>query len=253
VDTLLEGLEAELPPGNEREIVIDMDAIAGLGADQPKPEYYYTSESQQTRYKCEHCGEFNDIRGRYGYCASCARRNNLQSMKASLAALRDKLNGAQVSAIEAVRTTVSEFDGCCRDLTAQLGKRIPMKPSRKTDLERLLFHDVQSPTISTLKSMFDVDLLRGLGSELAFTKLMTHRRHVYEHNGGVADSRYIQESGDGGVREGDLIRETQENAHRLIGVCTRMVENFDADFHEVFPPTEWPIEYFKRRRVKAAR
>jgi hypothetical protein len=246
--TLLEGLDVEMSPSSEHKIVIDMDAIADLGADQPRPEYYYTSESQQTRYKCGHCGEFNDIRGRYGYCASCARRNNLQTFRASLVILREKLNDAQIDAIEAVRSTVSEFDGCCRDMTTQLGRRIPMKPSRKAELDRLLFHDVESSSIGALKSMFDIDLLRGLGGELGFLRLMMQRRHVYEHNGGVADDRYVQESGDHETHVGTLIRETQANANRLVGTLTRIVENFDADFHEIFRPTDWPINYYKQRK-----
>jgi hypothetical protein len=247
IDTLLEGLDAAMAPNAQREIIIDMDAIADKSTDQPRPEYYYTSESQQTRYKCSHCNEFNDIRGRYGYCASCAWRNNAESLKASFATLREKLNNAQVNPAETVKSAVSEFDACCRDLTAQLAKRIPMKSGRKKELDRMLFHDMESISIGVLKKMFDVDLLRGLGSELAFTKLMMHRRHVYEHNAGVADERYVCDSGDQDARAGVLIRETQANAHRLVGVLKRVVENFDADFHEIFPPTEWPIKYYSKR------
>jgi hypothetical protein len=75
---------------------------------------------------------------------------------------------------------------------------------------------------------------------------MMHRRHVFEHNAGVADERYVRESGDVAAREGVLIRETQANAHRLIGRLAQMIENFDTDFHEIFPPTQWPIDYYRR-------
>jgi hypothetical protein len=239
-----------MDPGTEREVVIDMDAIADQGADQPKPEFYYTAETQQTRYKCDHCGEFNDIRGRYGYCASCGWRNNAQSLKALFAALREKLNSGQASPVETVKSAVSEFDACCRDIATQIKKLIPMKPGRRADLERLVFHDVESATINAIKSMFDIDLLRGIGDELPFAKMMMHRCHVYEHNAGVADERYVRESGDKGARDGVLIRETQANAHRLIVVLTRIVENFDADFHEIFQPTEWPLNYHRERQAR---
>jgi hypothetical protein len=238
VDTLLNALDEEIGLGTDREIIIDMDAIADRGSDQPKPDFYYTSETQQTRYKCDHCGEFNDIRGRFGYCASCGWRNNTQSLKASFATLREKLNGGQVSPIDTVKSAVSEFDGCCRDFAGQIAKRVPMKPSRKDALQRLLFHDLKSVTVDSMKSMFDIDLLRGLGVEMTFAKMMMHRRHVYTHNGGVADERYVREGGDTDAREGVLIRETQANAHRLIGILTRIAENLDCDFHEIFQPTE---------------
>ena len=120
LDTLLNALDEEMQPGTEREIVIDMDAVADQKPDQPKPAFYYTSASQQTRYKCEHCGEFNDIRGLYGYCASCGRRNNVQSLKGSFGKLRERLISGQSSPIDTIKSAVSEFDACCRDLTVQL-------------------------------------------------------------------------------------------------------------------------------------
>jgi hypothetical protein len=99
-----------------------------------------------------------------------------------------------------------------------------------------------------MKTMFDIDLLRGLKDELPFLKRMMHRRHIFEHNAGVADERYVRESGDPDTRVGVLIRETRANAHQLIGVLTRVVDNFDKDFHDIFPPTQWPIDYHQERK-----
>jgi len=247
VNKLLEGLEADMDPGTERQFVIDMDAVADQGANQPRPAFYYTAETQQTRYKCDHCGDFNDIRGRYGYCASCGWRNNAQLLMETFATLREKLNCGQTSPLDAVKSAVSEFDACCRDITAQITKRIPMKSARKIELERLVFHGVDSTLIASLKAMFDIDLFRGMDGDIAFLRKMMHRRHVFEHNAGVADERYVQESGDADACEGVLIRETQANAHQLIAGLNRAVGNFDKDFHELFPPTQWPIDYHNRR------
>jgi hypothetical protein len=250
LDTLLGALEAEMEPGTGQEIVIDMDAIADRGADQPKPDFYYTAETQQTRYKCDHCGEFNDIRGRFGYCASCGWRNNAQSLKASFSLLREKLNAGQAAPIEVVKLAVSEFDASCRDMATQVVRRIPMKPARKAEFQRLIFHDLESATIDRMRSMFDIDLLRGIDAELGFARMMFHRRHIYEHNAGVADARYVQESGDPDAREGVLLREIQANAHRLVGILTRITENFDSDFHDIFQPTEWPTRRYQERQAR---
>jgi predicted nucleic acid-binding Zn-ribbon protein len=247
VSTLLGGLD-KLEPGTERKLVIDMDAVVDQAADQPKPDFYYATETQQTRYSCVKCGDFNDIRGRYGYCASCGWRNNMATLKTSFTALRESLNGGHLSPDATVRSAVSEFDACCRDIVVQLTRKIPLKPSRRSDLERLVFHDVDSPTISALKSMFDIDLLRGLDDEIRFVKLMMHRRHLYEHNAGVADERYVRMSGDPDAREGVLVRETQANVHRLLSDLTRMAENLESDFHEIFPPTECPMNYHLQRQ-----
>jgi ribosomal protein L37E len=249
---LVQGLDEEMDIGTERELVIDMDAVVRAGTDEPRPDFYYAAETQQTRYRCEKCGEFNDIRGRFGYCASCGYRNNLASLKASFDKLRKNLNGGQITPEDAVRSSVAEFDACCRDITMQLKKRIPMKPGRRTELERFVFHDIESSTMVTLKQAFSIDLLRGLDAELKFIKMMSERRHVFEHNAGVVDDRYIRLSGDSTAREGVLIRETRENAHRLIGGLTKMVENFDTDFHEIFQLTEWPVEFYRegQERIK---
>lgn len=248
--TLQGGFEAEMEPGTQFDLIIDMDAIADKGTDLPKPDFYYSAPGQQTRYNCEHCGEFNDIRGRFGYCVSCGWRNNLASLKASSEILRERLNAQQVSPQEAVRSCVSEFDGCCRDFAVQLAGRIPMKAGRKAELERLVFHDFGSTTVAAMKAMFDIDLSNGLSDDVPFLNMMMHRRHVFEHNGGVADRRYVAESGDPDAQDGVLLRETQENAHRLIGCLRRMVKNFDRDFHAIFPPTSWPINYFRDQQAR---
>jgi hypothetical protein len=253
IETLMDALDEDVPPGGEKEFVIDMDEIADRGSDQPKPEFYYTSQTQQTQYKCDHCGEFNDIRGRFGYCASCGWRNNAQSLKVSFNALRERLNNGLATPAETVNSTVSEFDACCRNMVGEITKRVPMKPNRKADFERSLFHDIDSAAVRSMKSMFDIDLLRGVGAEITFAQMMIHRRHVYTHNGGVADKKYVQESGDPDAREGVLIRETQINAHRLIGVLSRIIENVDCDFHEIFQPTEWPVRHFDEWQARLAK
>ena len=237
-----------IEPGTAREFVINMDQIADLQADEPKPPFYYSSETQQTRYVCNHCNTFNDIRGRYGYCAGCGWRNNAQMLQDKLTILREKLNTGHSSPDETVKSAVSEFDSCCRNMAGGLTARIPMKPHRKAEFDRLLFHDINSAPIKSMKSMFDIDILRGMDSDLKFLKMMMERRHIFEHNSGVADERYVSESGDPTARQNVLIRETQGNAHQLINGLARMFKNFDDDFHEIFPPTEEPIEYYRKRQ-----
>jgi hypothetical protein len=58
------------------------------------------------------------------------------------------------------------------------------------------------------------------------------RRHVYEHEAGVATRSYLAESGDISVKEGALIRETRENARRLAGCAVRIATNLDAGFSD---------------------
>ena len=77
IRTILQASEIDLEPNSEKELVIDMDAVIDQARGAERPSFYYAAETQQTRFTCEKCGEFNDIRGLYCYCAACATRNNL--------------------------------------------------------------------------------------------------------------------------------------------------------------------------------
>ncbi len=234
-----------LPSGEKREIVIDMDAAGDRESAEPKPQFYYTEQAQQTEFNCEKCGGYNDVRGRYAYCGCCGWRNNRESFKREIEDVRERLNAGALTAAGAVRDVVSAFDSCCRDFAKQVRDRIPMKPARRSELERP-FYDTDSVAMVAMKQ-FDIDLTRGFGTDdAALLKLMMHRRHVHEHLGGVVDAVYVDASGDSTAKIGDLLREDQGQVHRFANLLGKMVANLEADFHEIFPPTDWPIEYHKK-------
>jgi len=74
------------------------------------------------------------------------------------------------------------------------------------------------------------------------------RRHVYEHNGGEVDERYIMESGDKNVRPKQRIRETSESTSRAGNLIELMGRNFKTGFDEIFPPVEEPIRHEEYRK-----
>jgi hypothetical protein len=129
VDAIVDAMQKEMAPDSAQEIVVDMDALADQSAAVRAPDFYYAEESQQTRYRCDHCDDFNDIRGRYGYCASCGWRNNRQMVALSLENERQQLNECRATPEQIVRNAISQFDACCRDWVKQIVNRIPMKPS----------------------------------------------------------------------------------------------------------------------------
>ena len=98
------------------------------------------------------------------------------------------------------------------------------------------------------QNIFDIDILSGMSDEdVAFAKLMFHRRHVYEHKGGEADEKYIADSGDS-VRLKQALRETRESAHRTASIVIRLGANLHKGFHEIFPPLEEPIRRYEQRK-----
>jgi hypothetical protein len=78
--------------------------------------------------------------------------------------------------------------------------------------------------------------------------MMFARRHVYEHKGGVADERYLEESGDSAVRVGELLRESRESAQRLSTLVLRTARNLQDGFHELVPPVEEAIKFGQQWR-----
>lgn len=138
----------------------------------------------------------------------------------------------------------------CRNFVGQLCERVPMTDGRTTRLKRMLFHELEGKA-EELKAAFDIDLFAGVDAGAqAFLRMMLGRRHVYEHDGGQATARYVRKSGDAGVTEGMLIRETQENVHRLVGVLDKIAGNFDRGFHELFEPEQQPVTWERDRKAR---
>lgn len=250
VRELIEGCE-NIAPESTAEIVIDMNAVADAVTEKPRVDFYYTSTTQQTEFNCTACNSYNDIRGRYGYCASCGCRNTAESQRKALEDVRDQLTKGAISTMDAVKKAVSEFDSAARDYTEELKNLVPMKKARSNQLDQLLFHNLDKFD-ETIKTFFGINLLKGMDADRNFIKIMFFRRHVYEHDGGVATARYVRESGDHEIEEGVLIRETAENAYKFIGLLNRMINTYDADFNEIFPPEQFciQIEQDRQSRIK---
>jgi hypothetical protein len=92
--------------------------------------------------------------------------------------------------------------------------------------------------------------LKSGGSEHA--SLMFFRRHVYEHNGGQVDERYLQESGDTTVRLHQMLREDAGSLHRFANSVARMARSLHEGFHQIFPPEEGPIKAFQEKKARMA-
>ena len=89
--------------------------------------------------------------------------------------------------------------------------------------------------------------------DIDFAILMFHRRHVYEHNAGEVDEKYIRDSGDTSVRPKQVIRENAESAAKIAQIVLKMARNLHDGFHAIFAPEKMPIqshqEHIKRSRV----
>jgi hypothetical protein len=242
------GLLNEAMNSPDGDHTIDMNAVAdAAGKDAEKPKFFYAEQSQQNHYICESCGSSQDILGRYGFCSSCGTRNDLTELRSGLRKVKERLDAGS-DPTSALKDTVTEFDSACRALAKRLAAMIPMKPGRRNELERMLFHNIKRRS-EELRQWFDIDLFKSMKpEEVTIAVKMFARRHVHEHNGGEVDERYIKDAGDSSVKVKQRIRETPESVQATIALVETMFSNFHTQFHEIFPPDVTPISYHRPRR-----
>jgi hypothetical protein len=187
-----------------------------------------------------------------GYCSCCGTRNDLEELALTIETINTKTR-ERIKAGEPLETAVPDavgaFDSVARQYAKQLAKWVPMKPERRASLEGALFHNLKKA--EDLKAWFGIDIFQGLEArDGEFIRVMFHRRHVYEHNGGEVDQKYLDDSADTSVRLKQALRESPDSVFRTTGLILRMARNLHEGFHELFPPMEKPIAIHKEQQVR---
>jgi hypothetical protein len=245
-------LTTALDQVEDGEVTIDMDEVADAAAKDAvdRPAFYIAEESQQHKFTCRACNEFNDILGRFGYCSLCGTRDDLAQFEdKTVIAVRDRLN-AGAPAHDCVRDAVAAFDTLVGQYAKQLADQVPLTARRIARLTKYSFHELDEVR-QVLSDWFDIDICAGMkDGEIAQVKLMFYRRHIYEHNGGEVDQKYLDRSGDTTVRLKQVIRETKEGAHSLLGSLIKMARNLHAGFHDLVEVEDSPIRAFEDRKKR---
>lgn len=234
------------------ETVIDMDAVAdAVGKEGEKPAFYVSDESQQRKFTCGACDEFNDILGRFGYCSRCGTRNDLADFKEqTVPAIRKRLNSGDPPE-DCLRDAVASFDSFVAQAAKELA-RFPMTESRRQRLLTQAFHDLNDIR-SAFRDWFDIEVCAGLKeAECRDAELKFYRRHVYEHNGGEVDQKYLEKSGDTTVRLKQHLHETQQDTHDFLSSLVKMADNIHNDFKGILPPIPEPIKSFEEKKGRMA-
>lgn len=212
-----------------------------------------SEESQQRKFICKVCEEFNDILGRFGYCSLCGTRNDLEDFEEqTVPTIRKRLNSGDTPE-DCLRDGVASFDSFMAQVGKELAEMVPLTKRRRQRLSSQSFHDLNEVR-ATFKDWFDIDVCTGMKEdECRVVELMFYRRHVYEHNGGEVGQKYLDKSGDTTVRLKQQIHETQQGAHDLRGSLVKMARNVHCAFHELFPPIPEPIKAFEEKKARIAK
>jgi hypothetical protein len=253
IQNYCEMLNHALNSEDDGDHVIDMDAVAdATGKEIEKPPFYYAEESQQKQFNCSACGEFNDILGRFAYCTVCGTRNDLIELESKIIPeIRTDLAAGGVPS-NSLKDIGSAFDTLVGKYTDQLVKNRPMRSARRERIRKMRFHDLAA-TRRELIGGFDIDICEGLtDGDIAAATRMFQRRHVYEHNGGEVDEKYLRDSGDTSVRLKQTIQETQGAVHEFANVVLRMARNLHHGFHDIYEPIKGPIERHEAEKKRMA-
>lgn len=239
-DTLAKALATP----EDGKIVIDMDVVADAVGDAEKPEFYVAEKSQQHKFRCTACNEFNDILGRFGYCSLCGTRNDLTELQTFLFPEISKSLLSGEAPERCLREAVSVLDTFISQYAKQLAALVPLTKKRQKRLTAQRFHDLVD-VYDKFNAWFDIDIFYRISDEeQAFINKLLLRRHLYEHNGGEVDQKYLDKSGDTSVVLKQQIRERKEDVEHLLRLLLDVGRNVHNGFHALFPPEQGPIEAF---------
>jgi hypothetical protein len=237
------------------DVVIDMDEVADAVQKEAadRPAFFIAEESQQHKFNCGACDEVNDILGRFGYCSHCGTRNDLADFETkTIAGIREQVNGNGAPQ-NCVRDAVAAFDSFVAQYAKQLAEQVPLSKARVARLTKHSFHDLEEVR-KVFDEWFDIDLVAGMKNvETSMVNRMFLRRHLYEHNGGEVDQKYLDKSGDTSVRLKQFIREDKAAVHSLLGSLVKMARNLHSGFHELVVVDEDPIRAFDEQRRRMSR
>jgi hypothetical protein len=196
-------------------------------AGQPVPIRYYREEALETKVTCGSCTLDYAVYGLFGFCPDCGVHNSLQILGRNLDLVLRQLELADSQTDpelqrhlreDALENCVSAFDGFGRELCRA-------HASRSSDPEAAAGISFQNLTRANarLSKLFGVDLQPGVSaSEWSAAQLAFQRRHLIAHKAGVADARYLEESGDSPQMLGRRISVSPPEVATLVDVLRRM-------------------------------
>lgn len=207
----------------QRAIEIDLDEATD------SPEWTYEERQLQHRFKCTRCNVTTDILGEYGSCPNCGSRNSGAVFHRKLNQIAsDLVTATQDQRPDLLNRAVSVFEAMANDLKKILVS-IPSHARRREQVRNLNFQNI-APAVEQLEQWYAFDLRKGLDvQDLAFVDLMFKRRHLFTHNAGRVDEKYLRETTDRTYELNEAVVLTAEEIARLLPLIRKLGANLIAD------------------------
>ena len=208
----------------KRQIEINLDEATD------SPEWTYEERQLQHRFKCSACKVTTDVLGEYGSCPRCGKRNSGEVFHRKLNQIEADLSvEAEGKRSHLLNRLVSTFEAMANDLKRILTS-IPSHARRREQVRGLNFQNIAF-AVERLEDWYAFDLKEGLSDDdMQFAGLMFKRRHLFTHNDGRVDEKYLQETRDKSHELNEVVVVTVEEMSRLL----RIVRSLGASFiHDV--------------------
>lgn len=216
-------------------IIVDIDQIvASLDCN--------ADERQLMPSKCPVCDLNMEIMADYRLCPKCGKPNAKEVIKQKFDRLMQKVDASKKISDQAERdeqkiailnTCVADFDGFCRYITKAL-MTIPSTDKRRRQLLHLSF---QNPieTFQALEQWYGFNVFENLSDEKkSLMTRMFNIRHVYAHNNGCVDRRFLQHVPHESAQMGQKLRIKSSNLTTLLQITTDLCCNYLKAFYSVW-------------------
>lgn len=189
---------------------------------QPTPIRYYREEQLETEVVCDHCTLHYAIYGLFAFCPDCRTHNSAQILAKNLDLVVKLLSLSEAQDDQALRrqmledaleNCVSAFDGFGRETCR-------VRAAKSTDAKKAQSISFQNIEIAgdRVKDLFGVDLRAAVApTDWTAVHRAFMKRHVVSHRSGVADERYIAETGDPDAVAGRRVAVSVNEVHELVG------------------------------------
>ena len=200
----------------------------------------YKEKRLQSQHKCDKCRCKYDILGDYGVCPACGKSNFISIINAKLNEMMEEFKEADESVKdrpkreikwEKLTRCVSEFEALANRIREHM-LCIRATPARKSDLSKLNFQNITT-AVESMKNWYGFDIFTDISQkDQDFLNKMFNRRHVFTHNAGRVDQKYINNTGDKSVLINQVIRFRSNEIKRfipLVRVCAvNFIEGFES-------------------------
>ena len=181
---------------------------------------------------CPKCGKHYSVIGSAFFCPFCGENNIEDIFEKSLVVIRYKLNFEKVFSHDlammpknvAIDFTRSILESCVSEVVSTFQKFAETRLKKFTQ-EKMRVNDFQiinkgSSLYKTHTGHSYLDFISE--KEYEFLNLMFKRRHLLEHNMGIVDAKYIAETNDFSVKNGQRIIISKKEVSDFVDVVEKL-------------------------------